>query len=455
MEVDEFELAIFWELRSGEKNYDVHGFDTSLEEIENILLENGSIHMEDQERKDKNDNIMNLNVEMLDDLLAQETPKKIDAVSMIDDDKSERELNIGAVFSEALKKRFDPEEMCWQKEQEFLHLQQVSMIVEEYTNKFVKLSRFITSVAMDEVSRTHLYEKNLAPKVRTTMSGIPSTSFQQAYDCALSIYDSVLAAEAEESAKSKFVKRPYVAPSAPHKKQKFDARPTASPPGHKAVDCPQKPKFDAPKVDAPKTGRVFVMSRAEADANPDVKIVLKSPTSSRVSYQGVKVTPTVKWVSALKMVNMGRKVHQIYLCSVQGVSVEPKLEDIPVVREYPDFFPKDLPDDILIYSRDEAEHESHLHVILQTLRKQKWYAKFLKCEFWLREVTFLGHVISGDGVMVDPSKIRAVVEWECLKNLNEIQSFLGLAGYYHWFVHDFSKITRPMTHLMKKESKFI
>jgi len=75
------------------------------------------------------------------------------------------------------------------------------MTVEEYTNKFVKLSRFVTSVAMDEVSRTRRYEKNLAPKVRTAMSGIPSTSFQQAYDRALSIYDSVLATEAEESAR--------------------------------------------------------------------------------------------------------------------------------------------------------------------------------------------------------------------------------------------------------------
>ncbi|XP_074300044.1 uncharacterized protein LOC141631247 [Silene latifolia] len=114
------------------------------------------------------------------------------------------------------------------EEKELLRLQQGSMNVEEYTNKFVKLSRFVTSVAMDEVSRTRRYEKNLAPKVQTDMSGIPSTSFQQAYDRALSIYDSVLATEAEESAKSKFVKRPYVAPSAPQKKKNFDARPSAS-----------------------------------------------------------------------------------------------------------------------------------------------------------------------------------------------------------------------------------
>ncbi|XP_074314249.1 uncharacterized protein LOC141649458 [Silene latifolia] len=244
------------------------------------------------------------------------------------------------VFSEALKKRFYPEEMRWQKKQEFLRLQQGSMTVEEYTNKFVKLSGFVTFVTMDEVSKTRCFEKNLTPK--------------QAYDRALSIYDSVLSTEVEESAKNKFMKRPYVAPSTSQKKQKYEARPytprdqgqakkdwscykcgkayhpgttcatgapltcyTCKASGHKSVDCPQKPKVDAPKADAPKAGRVFVMSRAEADV------------------------------------------------------------------------------------------------------------------------------------------IRAMVEWESPKNVNEVRSFLGLAGYYRQFVHDFSKIARPMTQLMKKESKFI
>ncbi|XP_074299093.1 uncharacterized protein LOC141630120 [Silene latifolia] len=90
-------------------------------------------------------------------------------------------------------------------------------------------------------------------------------------------------------------------------------------------------------------------------------------------------------------------------------------------------------DDILIYSRDEVEHESHLRIILETLRKQKWFAKFSKWEFWLKELTFLGHVISADGFMVNPSKIRVVVDWESPKNVNKIRSFLGLAGYYHRF----------------------
>ncbi|XP_074314734.1 putative mitochondrial protein AtMg00860 [Silene latifolia] len=112
-------------------------------------------------------------------------------------------------------------------------------------------------------------------------------------------------------------------------------------------------------------------------------------------------------------------------------------------------------DDILIYSKDENEHKRHLRAILDILRKQKWYAKFSKCEFWLKEVSFLGHIISKEGVMVDPSKVEAVLEWKSPTNVNEIRSFLGLAGYYRRFVKDFSKLARPMTQLLKKESKFI
>jgi hypothetical protein len=112
-------------------------------------------------------------------------------------------------------------------------------------------------------------------------------------------------------------------------------------------------------------------------------------------------------------------------------------------------------DDILVYSRSEEEHEAHLHIVLEVLRKQKWYAKSSKCEFWLREVTFLGHVISVEGIKVDPTKVSAMLEWKSPTNVNEIRSFLGLSGYYRRFVKDFSKLVKPMTQLLKKESKFI
>ncbi|KAI3750014.1 hypothetical protein L2E82_20638 [Cichorium intybus] len=93
-------------------------------------------------------------------------------------------------------------------------------------------------------------------------------------------------------------------------------------------------------------------------------------------------------------------------------------------------------DDILIYSWNQEEHETHLRQVLELLRREKLYAKFSKCEFWLREVQFLGHVISSEGFKVDPVKIEAVMKWEPPRNPSEIHSFLGLAGYYRRFTEE-------------------
>ncbi|KAK1595958.1 hypothetical protein QYE76_059205 [Lolium multiflorum] len=111
-------------------------------------------------------------------------------------------------------------------------------------------------------------------------------------------------------------------------------------------------------------------------------------------------------------------------------------------------------DDILIYSKTEEEHEQHLEVILETLRQHKLYAKFSKCEFWLKEVGFLGHILSAGGIAVDPAKIKTVEEWKTPTTQTEVRAFLGLAGYYRRFVEGFSSIARPMTQLLKKDKKF-
>ncbi|GJU32155.1 putative reverse transcriptase domain-containing protein [Tanacetum coccineum] len=114
-----------------------------------------------------------------------------------------------------------------------------------------------------------------------------------------------------------------------------------------------------------------------------------------------------------------------------------------VCKPYLDKFVIVLIDDILIYSKSKQEHEVHLKLILELLEKEKLFVKFSKCEFWLQEVRFLGHVVNSEGIYVDPSKIKAVKNWMPPKTPTDIRSFLGLAGYYRRFIANFSKIAKP------------
>jgi hypothetical protein len=107
-------------------------------------------------------------------------------------------------------------------------------------------------------------------------------------------------------------------------------------------------------------------------------------------------------------------------------------------------------DDILVYSKSEEEHAEHLRIVLGVLKEKKLFAKLSKCEFRLREVSFLGHVISKGGIVVDPSKVDVVLQWESPKSVFEVRSFLGLAGYYRRFIEGFSKLVLPLTQLTRK-----
>ena len=100
-----------------------------------------------------------------------------------------------------------------------------------------------------------------------------------------------------------------------------------------------------------------------------------------------------------------------------------------IFHTYLDRFMVVFIDDILIYSKSEEEHAGHLRIVLQVLKEKKLYAKLSKCEFWLKDVSFLGHVISSSGIVVDPSKVDDVLQWETPKSVTEIRRFLGLAGF--------------------------
>jgi hypothetical protein len=125
-----------------------------------------------------------------------------------------------------------------------------------------------------------------------------------------------------------------------------------------------------------------------------------------------------------------------------------------IFGKYLDHFVQVFLDEILIYSKNEREHEEHLRVVLSCLRENKLYGKLSKCSLFQKEIHYLGHIISGEGISFDPEKVKAIMEWPVPKNAHEVRSFMGLAGYYRRFVEGFSKIAKPITTLQRKGVRY-
>ena len=111
--------------------------------------------------------------------------------------------------------------------------------------------------------------------------------------------------------------------------------------------------------------------------------------------------------------------------------------------------------DILIFSRSYEEHVEHLRLVIQLLQQDQWQVKMSKCHFAQRQLRYLGHVISEDGVATDPDKINAVLQWPVPQSVKALRSFLGLAGYYRCFVKHFGIISKPLTDLLRKGAVYV
>ena len=125
-----------------------------------------------------------------------------------------------------------------------------------------------------------------------------------------------------------------------------------------------------------------------------------------------------------------------------------------VLRLYLDKFVIVFIDDILIYFKNEEEHAKNLATMLILLKEAQLYAKLNKCSFFQIEVRYLGHVVSKEGIVVDPEKIIAIMEWPTHSNVDEVRSFMGLVYYYRWFIRNFTQITYSITSLQRKGKKF-
>jgi hypothetical protein len=143
-----------------------------------------------------------------------------------------------------------------------------------------------------------------------------------------------------------------------------------------------------------------------------------------------------------------------YMVMSFGLTNAPAYFMNKVFMEYLDKFVVVFIDDIMIFSKNEEEHDEHLRLVLQKLRENQLYAKLNKCEFWLKEVSFLGHIISEGGISVDPSKVKDMLSWNTPQNVSDIRSFLGLARYYRRFIEGLSKISKPMMELLAKGNTF-
>ena len=162
----------------------------------------------------------------------------------------------------------------------------------------------------------------------------------------------------------------------------------------------------------------------------------------RSGYHQLRIKDTDVHQTAFRM----RYRHYEFLVMPFGLTNAPS-----AFMDYVDQFVVVFIDDILMYSKDRENHDTHLQVVLETLRKERLYAKLSKCEFWL---SFLRHIVSEEGIQVDPKKVEVIIEWKPLRNVTEVHGFLGLVGYYRRFVTGFSMTVAPMMRLLQKNVKF-
>ncbi|KAL4334201.1 hypothetical protein GQ457_07G009710 [Hibiscus cannabinus] len=235
-------------------------------------------------------------------------------------------------------------------------------------------------------------------------------------------------------------------------------RPSTSPWGASVLFVKKKDGSMRLCIDYRQVNRVMIKNKYPLPRIEDLFDQLRDAyVFSKIDLRSGYYQMKVKDVDVLKIEFRTRYGHLEFLVMSFGLTNAPAaLMDLMnrIFKPYLDKFVIVFIDEILIYSRNKDEHAEHLRIVLQTLRDRQLFAKFSKCEFWLSEVAFLGHVISAKGIMVDPKKVQTIQDWSPPRNVGEVRSFLGLARYYRIFVQGFSAIALPLTKLLRNDQTF-
>ncbi|XP_075473251.1 uncharacterized protein LOC142504012 [Ascaphus truei] len=235
-------------------------------------------------------------------------------------------------------------------------------------------------------------------------------------------------------------------------------RPSTSPAGAALFFVGKKDGSLRPCIDYRELNKTTVKNRYPLPLIPELLEIIRSAKiftklDLRGAYNLVRIRPGDEWKTAFRT----RYGHYEYLVMPFGLCNVPAtfqhlIND--VLRELLDQFVVAYLDDILVFSDNIMDHQRHVRIVLERLRKYKLYIKLEKCEFEKTSMQFLGYIISPEGLSMDPGKIQAVVEWPIPRNEKDIQRFVGFANFYRRFIKNFSGIIAPITQLTQKEFPF-